>query len=213
MHALPVIKTPNEVIVMLESVFERVKGIILKPVENFRLAVNDTISFTLVYYFILLAVFGILFTFTLSGGFGILMLYSMQAITAIILMLAQMIVSLFMGALWLHIWVYILGGRQGIKNTLKVVAYAMTPTLLLGWLFPVGMIVGSVWYLVLEIIGLRELQQMPTGRAILAVTLAIIVAIAIFLLLQFLINPDFFSSLTGSAGTSQGNSYRSSYSY
>nr|WP_321352812.1 Yip1 family protein [uncultured Methanoregula sp.] len=198
---------------MLELVFERVKGIILNPVENFRLAVNDTMSFTLVYYFILLAVFGILFTFTLSGGFGMFMLYSIQGMTAIILMLAQMIVSLFIGALWLHVWVYILGGRKGVRNTLKVVAYAMTPTLLLGWLFPVGMIVGSAWYLVLEVIGIRELQQLPTGRAVLAVALAIAVGIVIYLVVLFMINPDFLSSLFGAAGTTQSTSYRSSYSY
>lgn len=197
---------------MLESVFERVKGMILKPVENFRLAVNDTISFTLVYYFILLAVFGILFSFSLSS-FGLFMLYNTNTITVILTMLGQMIVSLFLGTVWLHIWVYICGGRQEIKNTLKVVAYSMTPTLLLGWLVPVGMIVGFVWYLVLEVLGVRELQQLSTKRAILAVALPIIVGLIIIIVVQILTNPDFLPALMGSAASSQSRPYHSSYSY
>jgi hypothetical protein len=203
-------ETNQEVKTMLESVFERVKGMILKPGENFRLAANDAISFTLVYYFILLAVFGILFSFSLSS-FGLLMLYSPNSIIAIVTMLGQMIVSLFLGAAWLHVWVYISGGRQGIKNTLKVVAYSMTPTLLLGWLVPVGMIVGFVWYLVLEVLGVRELQQLSTRRAILAVALPLIVGLIIIVIVMILTNPDFLPGLMGNAASSRSQSYHSSY--
>ena len=205
-------ETNFEVNTMLESVYERVKGMILKPVENFRLAVNDTISFTLVYYFILLAVFGTLFSLSLSS-FGLFMLYNTNTIVAIITMLGQMVVSLFLGAVWLHVWVYIFGGRQGIKNTLKVVAYSMTPTLLVGWLVPVGMIVGFVWYLALEVIGVRELQQLSTKRAILAVALPIIVGLIIIVIILILTNPDFLPALMGNSASTQSRSSHSPYYY
>jgi len=194
---------------MLELVFERVKGMILKPAETFRLAAKDTIPFTLVYYLILLAIFGILFSFALSG-FNRYMLYNAQFMTSIIVMLGQMIVSLFVGAGWFHLWVYIVGGRQGIVTTLKVVAYAMTPYLLLGWLIPVGLVAGFIWYLVLVVVGIRELQQLPTGCAVLAFALALIVGFIVAFAFLILIDPNLLSALSDST---PGGSYRSSYSY
>ncbi|OPY38422.1 MAG: Yip1 domain protein [Methanoregula sp. PtaU1.Bin051] len=194
---------------MLELVFERAKGMILNPVGNFRLAANDTISFTVVYYLILLAVFGILFSFALSG-LNRYMLYNAQFMTTIIVMLGQMIVSLFVSTGWFHLWVYVVGGRQGIVTTLKVVAYAMTPYLLIGWLIPVGLVAGFVWYLVLVVLGIRELQQLPTGRAVLAFALALIVGFIIAFAVLILIDPSLLSALSGST---QGGSYRPSYSF
>jgi hypothetical protein len=194
---------------MLERIFERVKGILLKPVEHFRLAANDTLTFAFVYYLVLLAVFGALFSFSLAG-FGMYRLYSSQSMMTILVMLVQMIVSLFTGTIWLHIWTYVAGGRQGIKNTLKVVAYAMTPTLLLGWIIPVGMAAGMIWGIILQVLGVRELHQLTTGRAVLAVALSLIAMVVVILVILFLVSPDFLSAIFGSP---QGGSYGSSFSY
>ena len=194
---------------MLEQIFERIKGIVLRPVEHFRLAANDTLTFAFVYYLVLLAVFGALFSFSLTG-FGSYVRYDAQFMTTILAMLGQMIVSLFTGTVWLHIWTRIAGGRQGIKNTLKVVAYAMTPTLLLGWIMPVGTAAGLVWGIVLQVLGVRELHQLTTGRAVLAIALSLIAMVVVILVILFLVSPDFLSGIFGSP---QGGSYRSSYSF
>ena len=77
-------------------------------------------------------------------------------------------------AVYMHIWVYLAGGREGITETWKAVIYASTPSLLLGWIPVVGLVV-FLWSLVLTVIGIRELQNMTTARAVLAVIIGYLV--------------------------------------
>ncbi len=65
-----------------------------------------------------------------------------------------------------HIMVYILGGRKGITQTLKAVIYASSIYLLLGWL-PI-IYLPWIWALVVEIVGIRKLHALSTGRAIMS---------------------------------------------
>jgi len=92
-----------------------------------------------------------------------------------------MLISGFIGALWLHLWVYIFGGRRGIRQTLKVMFYSNTPNYFFGWIPILGLFVG-IWSLVLEVIGIMKLQNLSRNRAIGAVIVPIIVSI-IFVLL------------------------------
>lgn len=196
---------------MFELIYERAKGILVNPVEHYRQAAADSVSFAITYYLVLLAVFAALFTLAFSSsGLGRYVVYTTQFMVIIITMLVQMIVSLFIGAVWLHIWTYVAGGRKDIRTTLKVVAYAMTPMLLLGWFMPVGAIVGSVWYIVLQVLGVRELQQLTTGRAILAVSLSIGAMVVLIMAVLLILSPDFLAAVSGST---TGGSYRSSYPY
>ena len=98
------------------------------------------------------------------------------------------IVGVFVAGLWLHIFVWLLGGRKGYFQTVKTLAYGTTPGLLIGWI-PLISIIGLIWDLILVVIGIRELLEMSTERAITAVILAafvilviIIVSVAFFLL-------------------------------
>ncbi|WP_245618846.1 YIP1 family protein [Methanogenium cariaci] len=75
-------------------------------------------------------------------------------------------------------WVYIAGGREGITETWKAVIYASTPSLLLGWIPVVGFVMWA-WSLVLIIIGIRELQEMTTTRAVLAVFIGYLILAAL----------------------------------
>ncbi len=169
---------------------------ILKPVETLRTAANDEISFTFVYFIILLAVYGILFSLALSQ-FGMFLMMNNQIIIIILTMLGQMVLSVLAGTAWLHLWVYLFGGRQGLKNTFRAVANSMTPVLLLGWIMPMGMIVGTVWGIILEVLGIRELQKFTTTRAILAVAIPVIVSIGILVVYLALTDHRFLASLTG----------------
>jgi len=85
-------------------------------------------------------------------------------------------------AAWLHLWVYLLGGRKGIMQTFKAIIYAHTPRLLLGWIPVIGFIF-MLWSLVLGVLGIRELQEISTGKAILAVVIAIIIPVVIIIVL------------------------------
>lgn len=89
-------------------------------------------------------------------------------------------------ALWTHLWVYLLGGRKGLDQTMKATFYASTPTLLFSWI-PYIIFASILWDVGLSIMGVRTYQKMGTGRAAVAVILpnAIILAlIGLFSLLM-----------------------------
>ena len=46
--------------------------------------------------------------------------------------------------LWLHLWVFLVGGRNGVGQTIKAVMYGATPSCLLCWIPIVGIIAG-IW--------------------------------------------------------------------
>jgi hypothetical protein len=57
--------------------------------------------------------------------------------------------------------------------------------LLLGWI-PLVNIIAAIWSLIVEIIGIRQLHELTTGRAILAVLIPIILAIILAVVLAAL---------------------------
>ncbi len=97
-----------------------------------------------------------LFLATLIGGFLGLVFYS----------------------LWLHLWAYLLGGREDFEHTVKTVFYSATPVYYLGWIPFVSMI-GLVWFFVLQAVGLMRLQKLSTGSAILAVLASVLLPLVL----------------------------------
>ncbi|ABS55816.1 hypothetical protein Mboo_1298 [Methanoregula boonei 6A8] len=90
--------------------------------------------------------------------------------------------------LWVHLWVWILGGRNGAGQTLKAFLYGLTPALIFGWIPVVG-ILFAVWSFILDILGLRELAGLSPARAALAMVIAVLiplVVVAVFLVVFFL---------------------------
>jgi len=59
--------------------------------------------------------------------------------------------------------------------------YAGTPGQILGWIPLIGFIAG-LWSLVLIVLGIRELQEISTGKAILAVAIAVIIPLAVIII-------------------------------
>lgn len=106
-------------------------------------------------------------------SFGVAM-GPLLAVGVFVWVLVSGIIGVFIGGLWLHIWVYLVGGRNGIGETIKAVIYGMTPSLLLGWIPIVGFI-ALIWALIVETIGVRQLHELSTGKAVLAVIIAIII--------------------------------------
>ena len=176
---------------------ELVKGVLLSPTETFRKVRPADLGETLKYYLILVVIYTILsviiilvaissawaviaallpalgLTAPAVAGLGIILI-------AIILIFVHLLV-LFIGAAWVHIWVWLLGGRKGYMMTLKALAYGDTPYLLLGWIPFIG-IFGALWSFILWIIGVKELHEISSGRAAAAVILAALV-ILIFIIL------------------------------
>ncbi len=176
---------------------EQVKGFILSPVESFRSVRTADLGETLKYYLILLVINTILSVIIslvalssswsaiaalfpalgmetpAAAGFGI--------VVFAILMIFISLVILVIGAAWVHIFVYLFGGRKGYMQTLKAFAYGQTPSLLLGWIPIIG-IIGVIWSIVLWIIGVRELHEMTTGRAAAAVIVAGVIVLILIII-------------------------------
>ena len=89
------------------------------------------------------------------------------AITFFVVFMIMAVAGAFIGGAILHIFVYIAGGRKGMTQTIKAGMYGSTASLLFGWL-PFINIIAAIWSLVTEIIGIRQLHEITTGRAILA---------------------------------------------
>ena len=90
------------------------------------------------------------------------------------------LIGVLLGGLILHVFAYAFGARKGINQTLKAALYAATPIYLFGWIpIPYILFVFSIWAAILEIIGLKTLQSMTTGRAILSVVIPVIIAVIV----------------------------------
>jgi hypothetical protein len=80
--------------------------------------------------------------------------------------------------IWVHIWAYAFGGRRGLTQTIKALMYGSTPFLIFGWI-PGLDIIGAIWAILVIPTGLIELQEMYSGRTILALIFALIVPMII----------------------------------
>ncbi|MFZ3059906.1 MAG: YIP1 family protein [Candidatus Methanoperedens sp.] len=181
--------------------FEKVKGFLLEPSKTFDATKGESLDEAIKYYAVIAAIYSALFAVllafvgTLFGSMmgwrnlGMLMGAGAGAGGAIIFFVLFMIFSIigaFVGGATLHIFVYIVGGRKGIAQTIKAVMYGSTPGLLLGWIPIIGFI-AAIWSLVVEIVGIRQLHELTTGKAVLAVVLLIIVIAIITVVLAAVI--------------------------
>jgi hypothetical protein len=80
------------------------------------------------------------------------------------------LISLFLVAGIIHLFLLLVGGaNRGFEATFRVVAYAGGSTALFN-IFPLcGGLVGLVWGIVVQILGLKELHETSGGKAALAV--------------------------------------------
>ena len=175
---------------------ELIKGFFLSPVETFQKVKDTRYSDTLVYFLALVVINTVLtipvmlLTFPSVGtvfvgifqqlGFGTLTAFG--NVLFAVMMIIGSLVCLFIGAAWVHLWVYLFGGRKGYRETLKALAFGDTPALLLGWIPLVGILAG-IWSLVLSVLGVRELHGITTGRALGAVIIAVIIPLLLLVLL------------------------------
>jgi len=180
---------------------EKVKGFLGAPLNTFNNVEAEALGSALKYFTIWLVIYAILRTivfYTLERRvYQILWdllglsdaapyLYHFDPVIFALLGVLGAFGGLFIGGSWTHLFVRAFGGRKGYGNTIKAFAYGYTPVFLFGWLPFVGMLF-SIWALVLNIIGIKQLHQISTGRAIGAVLLGIVTLVIIAVLIGVLI--------------------------
>ena len=182
----------------MTGIVEKIKGFLFSPSETFDASKEDTLGDAFKYYIILLLIPALLsaviaaVAFSLFAGFFGMMLPGVMpalagagAAVAFIVFIYVLIagaIGVLIGGLWLHIWVYLVGGRKGLTQTFKALMYGATPSLLLGWI-PFINFLALIWALIVEIIGIRQLHEISTGRAVAAVILAIIIPLIVSLVI------------------------------
>ena len=174
--------------------FELMKGFLLTPVETFRTVRDTDLGDSLKYYLILLAINAVLSAivslamasavrttitsiFT-QAGIPLPAVTGAGVIGIALMMIIVQFVLVFIGAAWLHVFVWLLGGRRGYLQTLKAIIFGSTPTMLFGWIPFIGFL-ACLWSLVLGIFGLQELQNMTTLKAVLAIFFSVMIVILI----------------------------------
>lgn len=173
---------------MIDFIVTKVKGFLLKPVETFQQSRNDEPGVVFSYFAALLLTNAILSAIITLIGIETMPRFAgmpegiFVPVIVFLMALAGGFVLTLIFAAWLHLWVYILGGRRGIMQTFKAIIYGHTPRLLLGWIPFIG-IIFMLWSLALGILGIRELQEMSTGKAILAAVIAVIIPLILILLI------------------------------
>ena len=125
---------------MVLSIRERIKGFLFNPSETFDNSKEDTIGDAFKYYIVILAISGVLVViigvvlllierllpFLPPGVLSVLFpLYSRYTVGDFIIAPLVGIIGVFIVGLWIHIWVYFLGGRNGVGQTIKVGMYAV----------------------------------------------------------------------------------------
>ena len=173
---------------MIDAIIAKVQGFIVNPVESFRAARPDGTDVAVPYLIALLLIHAAMTAIISLIGISVMgMLSPMMprfampvAIFFGVLIGGAILTILF--SLWLHLWVHLLGGRKGLMETAKAVIYGMTPAMLLGWIPFIGFLF-CLWSVVLQIIGIRELQEMSSGKALLVMIIAVMLPLIVLVLL------------------------------
>ncbi len=174
------------------ALVDKAVGILFHPEETFRQLRDEPVGDAFVVYGILLVIYAVLSSLIAWGG--ILLFFSLNpfanrfghfpAVSFPLLVIGTIVlflVGLVIGGAILHLFVSLVGGRKGLEQTLKAVMYSSTPIFVLGWIPIVGLL-AALYALFLEILAVRELHQISTGRAVLAVLLPLLIFIILVVL-------------------------------
>ncbi len=192
---------------MSNGFINKVKGFLLDPTETLIAHRDESLGDALQYFITFLVIYGVLTGIMLGlfmgmvggmagveaglspfGAGGLAALGSLgMVVMSIIFIIIFGVIALFIGGIILHIFVYIAGGRKGLTTTIRTVIYSLTPNMIFGWIPLIGLLAGF-WSLALGILAIKELHEISTTRAFIAVFLpAILLAVIAFFILAALV--------------------------
>jgi len=174
----------------ISSIIEKAKMVMTKPSEFFESVKSEPgIGPAFKYFAIILLVPIILFSLLIFVGISGLLGPSIGDLTgglpimvAPILIYVILLVAFFVFAGFPHLSAKLLKGSGNYAATYKALAYAETPSFLLGWIPIVGPIFG-LWSLYLMIKGLSTLHDVSMGRAVLIIFFPLVVLVILAVIL------------------------------
>jgi hypothetical protein len=204
---------------MIDEFVKTVKGFLMSPVEAFKQVQGKTVGAAFQYYALLLVIFTILFGIvnliigamvlnssviqvSLIPVIGNLLSTNLAKFgtflaTAQLFFVYMVFLSLLFGVfvvgLFLHVFVLLMDGQKGLRETLKTTMFAATPALLLGWI-PFINVIGGIWSFVLLILGFRENNGLSLEKSVIAALLPLVLW-WILLILASVVISSFFGAL------------------
>jgi hypothetical protein len=170
---------------------DKMRGFLFNPSESFWKVAEEDVRDSLLYFLIIAVFYAILSTvMTVMEVFNhpFLALFGFRfGIDRIELLLLKFLAVLVFSwlfalvySLLLHFWVWLIGGKKGIYQTVRSVLYSLTALMLIGWVPDIGPPVGLIWTVVVGIIGIEELQHLSRWWAAAAVIMAILTGLVVF---------------------------------
>lgn len=176
-----------EQVYWVKKIGNKIEKVLFDPINFFKRYKTENFTEILVYY-CTLALIPALLTPLSTAAFPMLMKAITIPLPTAYLTFALMVYTLSIFGILItsavyHALIWIVGGRKGIIKTFAAVVYASTPSLILGWIPMIGIIV-SLWSLILTIVGLSKLHKISYWRSGFAVILLpLIIFFALFLLI------------------------------
>ena len=206
----------------MSSFSEKLKGFLVKPVETFQAHKGESLGVAYQYYIVLFVIFTILYGIvavvmdmnfmsstidTLSQVPGMQWVSDFSSFSSFLISFDVFVIytafviglfSIFLCGLILHCFVLMFDGGNGYVQTIKTVMYAHTPYFILGWI-PYVNIIAGIWTLVLLVLGIRELQEFSTGKAVFVVLIPIVLVL-IGMILFAVVIASFIGGILGLTG-------------
>ncbi|MCD4813817.1 YIP1 family protein [bacterium] len=159
----------------LKNYYDTGKKVLLKPADFFKeMPVTGGYKDPLIFAIITAIIMGVGLTIiTLGVGF-----------LAIVFAPIAVAISLYLAALLLLICAKIVGGTGTYEGTFRLAAYANIVNII-GWI-PIISVLGSIYGLIITVLGMKEIHKLTTAKAIIAVAIAIAIVFVIVVLLAII---------------------------
>jgi len=192
---------------MFEDFVKNVKGFLMSPVEAFKQVGTKSLGAAYQYYTMLLIIFAVLYGIvTLAVGafmfngyvqqlsmvpligkilsaqlakFGAFVMVS--ELFYVYMVFLALLFGVFLVGFLLHVFVIMMDGKKGVRETIKTTMFAATPGLLLGWI-PFICIIGWVWSFVLLILGFRDNNGLSFEKAVFVAVIPVILGLIMLVL-------------------------------
>ncbi len=192
---------------MFEEFIKNVMGFLTCPVTAFKQVGATSLGVAYQYYTMLLVIFTVLYGIvTLAIGAFMFNSYVQQVSMVpligkiasaelakfgtfvlasqffyVYMVFVALLFGVFLAGLLLHIFVILMDGKKGVRETLKTTMYAATPGLLLGWI-PFICIIGWAWSFVLLILGFRDNNGLSFEKAVLVAVIPVVLGLLMIIL-------------------------------
>ncbi|MBI4010583.1 MAG: YIP1 family protein [Candidatus Aenigmarchaeota archaeon] len=152
---------------------------VFRPKEFFDYIEEENKAYSSMLYFALLLTLTLPLHFVIIGFIG-----NDFSLSVFIELLSNLIIGAIFTLILLpfyHLFVYIFGGRNGIKRSVQILLYGATPTIAVSWI-PIVPLLVVFYSIYVTVIGLKKLHEMSTMRAVLAYIIPFLILVTLVIL-------------------------------